>query len=41
MDNSKIRISGTIKEIQEHDPDLIKDWDVAIAKENAKDNELR
>lgn len=41
MDNNKIRISGTMKEIQEHDPNLIKDWDVAIAKESAKDNEFR
>lgn len=41
MDNMRIRISGSLSEIKSKDPALIKEWDQAIAKENAKESQLR
>lgn len=41
MDNQAVRVSGTMKEIKEKDPSIIKEWDTAIAKESSKDNQLR
>lgn len=41
MDNQAVRVSGTMKEIKEKDPSIIKEWDTAIAKENSKDSQLR
>ncbi|CAO1396998.1 unnamed protein product [Diamesa serratosioi] len=40
MDNQTVRVSGTMKEIKEKEPSLIKEWDTAIAKESSKDNQL-
>jgi hypothetical protein len=41
MENNGIRISGTMKEIKEQDPNIVRDWDAAIATENAKESQLR
>lgn len=41
MENMKVRASGSMKEIKEKDPAIIREWDLAIAKENAKDCQLR
>lgn len=37
MENMKVRIAGTMKIIKETDSPLVHEWDVAIAKENAKE----
>lgn len=37
MENMKVRIAGTLKAIRDVDPNLVREWDAAIAKENAKD----
>lgn len=41
MENMKVRASGAMKDIKEIDPGLIREWDLAIAKENAKESQLR
>lgn len=41
MESMKVRVAGTIKEIKENDPAIIREWDLAIAKENAKESQLR
>lgn len=41
MDNQTVRVSGTMKEIKEKEPSIIKEWDTAIAKESSKDSQLR
>lgn len=41
MDSQAIRVSGTMEEIKEKDPSIIKEWDTAIAKESSKDSQLR
>lgn len=37
MENMKVRIAGTMKAIKDFDPSLVREWDAAIAKENAKE----
>lgn len=37
MENMKVRIAGTMKMIKDVDPNLVREWDAAIAKENAKE----
>lgn len=37
MDDMRVRISGTMKAIKNADPAIIREWDAAIAKENAKE----
>jgi hypothetical protein len=37
MDDMKVKIAGTIKKIKEVNPAIIREWDAAIAKENAKE----
>lgn len=37
MESMKVRISGTMKAIKSADPALVREWDAAIAKENAKE----
>ena len=37
MDDMKVRIAGTMKNIKDIDPKIIREWDAAIAKENAKE----
>lgn len=41
MENMRVRVSGSIKEIKERDPAIIREWDLAIAQENAKESQLR
>jgi hypothetical protein len=41
MENLRVRVSGSMKEIKEKDPAMVREWDVAIAKQNAKQNQLR
>lgn len=41
MENLRVRVAGSLGEVKEADPAIIRDWDHAIAKENAKQNELR
>ncbi|XP_070506650.1 ATP-binding cassette sub-family C member Sur isoform X2 [Chironomus tepperi] len=38
MDDMKVRIAGTMKSIKDIDPKIIREWDAAIAKENAKES---
>lgn len=37
MEDMKVRIAGTMRSIKEVDPKIIREWDAAIAKENAKE----
>lgn len=37
MGDMKVRIAGTMSSIKDVDPQIIREWDAAIAKENAKD----
>ena len=41
MENLRVRVAGTMKEVKERDPAIIREWDLAIAKENAKESQLR
>ena len=41
MENMRVRVCGSLSEIKENDPAIIREWDLAIAKENAKDSQLR
>lgn len=41
MENMKVRVSGSLKDIKEKDSAIIQEWDLAIAMENAKDSQLR
>lgn len=41
MENMRVRVNGSMKEIKETDPAMIKEWDLAIAMENAKESQLR
>lgn len=41
MESMRVRVSGSLSEIKAKDPALIKEWDQAIAKENAKESQLR
>lgn len=41
MENSKVRVSGNMQQIKEKDPMVVLEWDLAIAKENAKESQLR
>lgn len=37
MEGMKVRVAGTMKIIKDVDPTLVREWDAAIAKENAKE----
>lgn len=37
MDDMRVRIAGTLKSIKEVDPAIIREWEAAISKENAKE----
>lgn len=39
MENMRVRVCGRLNEIKENDPALIREWDLAIAKENANAND--
>lgn len=41
MENLRVRASGSMNEIKEKDPAVIREWDLAIAKKNAKESQLR
>jgi len=41
LDNMKVRVAGTMQEIKEMNPAIIREWDAMIAKENAKEHQLR
>lgn len=41
MENMRVRACGCLNEIKENDPAIIREWDLAIAKENAKESQLR
>lgn len=41
MENMKVRVAGSLAEVKERDPAIIREWDIAIAKENAKESQLR
>lgn len=41
MENLGVRVSGSMKEIKEKDSAIIREWDLAIAKENAEESQLR
>lgn len=41
MENMKVRANGSLAEIKERDPAIIREWDLAIAKENAKESQLK
>jgi hypothetical protein len=41
MENLRVRVSGSMKEIKEKDPAMVREWDLAIAKQNAKQSQLR
>ena len=40
MADSKIRVAGTMKEIMEWEPQIVREWDELIAKENAQESQL-
>ena len=41
MENLRVRAAGSMKQIKEKDPAIIREWDLAIAKEQAKRSQLR
>jgi hypothetical protein len=41
MDDLRVRITGNMEEIKVKDPAIIREWDLAIAKQNAKESQLR
>jgi hypothetical protein len=41
MDKLGVRVAGSMEQIRTKDPALIREWDLAIAKENAKESQLR
>jgi phage terminase large subunit-like protein len=41
MESLRVRVAGSMEQIRETDPAMIREWDLAIAKENAKDSQLR
>lgn len=41
MEHMRVRVAGTMSQVRENDPAIIREWDLSIAKENAKDNQLR
>lgn len=41
MEHLKVRAAGSMEQIRERDPVMIQEWDIAIAKENAKESQLR
>lgn len=41
MESMRVRVTGGLAEIKEKDPAIIREWDLAIAKENAKESQLK
>lgn len=41
MESMRVRVTGSLAEIKEKDPAIIREWDLAIAKENAKESQLK
>jgi hypothetical protein len=41
MDELRVRVTGSMNEIKEKDPAIIREWDLAIAKQNANESQLR
>jgi hypothetical protein len=41
MENMSVRVAGGMDEVRAKDPALVREWDSAIGKENAKDGQLR
>lgn len=41
MENLRVRAAGSMEQIREKDPAVIREWDLAIAKENARKSQLR
>jgi hypothetical protein len=41
MENLRVRVAGSMEQIKENDPAMVREWDLAIAKENAKESQLR
>lgn len=41
MENMRVRVSGTMNEIKQKDPAIVREWDIIIAKESDKKSQLR
>jgi hypothetical protein len=41
MENLRVRAAGSLEEVKAKDPAMIREWDLAIAKENSKESQLR
>lgn len=41
MESLRVRAAGSMEQIKAKDPAIIREWELAIAKENAKESQLR